>query len=225
MTQALYELDRVSKRYGRENPVLQEVSLSVSEGGTVAIVGPSGSGKSTLLNLMGGLDVPTGGTLSFAGLDVSSMDDRARAGFRRDKVGFVFQRHHLLPQLTALENVLMPALARRAGRDAAALDRGLQLLERAGLGPRAGAMPGELSGGERQRVAVVRALINNPRLLLADEPTGSLDATTAAGIVDLLLELNRRDGVAIVVVTHANELARRMNRVLELRNGRLSPVA
>lgn len=222
MAEKLYQLDRVTKRYGGEAPVLDEVSLSVSEGETVAVVGPSGSGKSTLLNLMGGLDRPTAGTLSFSGRDLASMDDRSRSGFRRDAVGFVFQRHHLLPQLTALENVLVPTLARKDGGGSGALERGRLLLERAGMAARANAMPGELSGGERQRVAVVRALINTPRVLLADEPTGSLDAATASGIVDLLLDLNRREGVAIVMVTHAGALARRMGRMLEIRNGRLS---
>ena len=221
----LCELVDVEKQYGAEPPVLDAISLTVKECETLAVVGPSGSGKSTLLNLMGGLDVPTAGMIRFAGQDLRGMDDRGRAEFRRRHVGFVFQRHYLLPQLTALENVLVPTLAGRGGCTTAAAERGLNLLKRAGLGGKVNAMPGELSGGERQRVAVVRALINQPRVLLADEPTGSLDAATAGGVVDLLLELNSEAQVAVVMVTHSLALARRMELVLELKDGSLFTVA
>lgn len=221
----LCELIEVRKQYGAEAPVLDAISLTVAEGETLAVGGPSGSGKSTLLNLMGGLDVPTAGRVRFAGQDLQAMGERGRAEFRRRQVGFVFQRHFLLPQLTVLENVLVPTLAGQANGKPDRVARGLMLLERAGLGGKTEAMPGELSGGERQRVAVVRALINEPRLLLADEPTGSLDADTASGVVDLLLELNREAGVAVVMVTHSPALARRMGLVLEITDGALVPVA
>lgn len=221
----LCELIEVRKQYGAEAPVLDTISLTVAEGETLAVGGPSGSGKSTLLNLMGGLDVPTAGRVRFAGQDLQAMGERGRAEFRRRQVGFVFQRHFLLPQLTVLENVLVPTLAGQANGKPDRVSRGLMLLERAGLGGKTEAMPGELSGGERQRVAVVRALINEPRLLLADEPTGSLDADTASGVVDLLLELNREAGVAVVMVTHSPALARRMGLVLEITDGALVPVA
>jgi ABC-type lipoprotein export system ATPase subunit len=221
----LCELIEVRKQYGAEAPVLDTISLTVAEGETLAVGGPSGSGKSTLLNLMGGLDVPTAGRVRFAGQDLQAMGERGRAEFRRRQVGFVFQRHFLLPQLTVLENVLVPTLAGQANGKPDRVARGLMLLERAGLGGKTEAMPGELSGGERQRVAVVRALINEPRLLLADEPTGSLDADTASGVVDLLLELNREAGVAVVMVTHSPALARRMGLVLEITDGALVPVA
>lgn len=221
----LCELIEVRKQYGAEAPVLDAISLTVAVGETLAVGGPSGSGKSTLLNLMGGLDVPTAGRVRFAGQDLQAMGERGRAEFRRRQVGFVFQRHFLLPQLTVLENVLVPTLAGQANGKPDRVARGLMLLERAGLGGKTEAMPGELSGGERQRVAVVRALINEPRLLLADEPTGSLDADTASGVVDLLLELNREAGVAVVMVTHSPALARRMGLVLEITDGALVPVA
>lgn len=225
MGTVLYELDGVSKAYGQDSPVLGGISLSLMEGATLAVIGPSGSGKSTLLNLMGGLDAPTTGKVLFAGQDLGRMNDRGRAEFRRRQVGFIFQRHHLLPQLTALENVLVPTLAGGGGCRPDSVDRGRRLLERAGLGARVNAMPGELSGGERQRVAVVRALINGPRVLLADEPTGSLDAATAGGVVDLLLELNRDARVAVVMVTHSPVLARRMGSIMELTGGVLSSPA
>jgi ABC-type lipoprotein export system ATPase subunit len=216
----VFELLGVGKRYGEAPPVLTAISLVLREGETLAIVGPSGSGKSTLLNLLGALDRPTTGEVRFGGKNLAAADDITLARFRHREVGFVFQLHHLLPQLTALENVLLPVLAGPRGIvDDAALDRGRRLVERVGLGARRDARPGALSGGERQRVAVVRALVNQPRLLLADEPTGSLDAATAASLVDLLVDLNREERVAVVMVTHALPLARRMGRVLELNQG------
>ncbi|MEI6149117.1 MAG: ABC transporter ATP-binding protein [bacterium] len=221
MSMPLIELQNVTKRYGQDEPVLQGISLAIQAGETLAVVGPSGSGKSTLLNLLGALDAPTTGRVLFEQEDLAQYGDDRLAGFRNQAVGFVFQRHHLLPQLTALENVLVPTLVPASKRRDAAAERAGRLLERVGLGGRVHSRPGELSGGERQRVAVVRALINAPKLILADEPTGSLDATTAGSLVDLLVELNREEGVALVMVTHAAILARRMDKVLELHAGSL----
>ena len=217
----LLELRGITKRYeGADDNVLAEVDLAVNAGESLAIVGPSGSGKSTLLNIMGTLDHPSAGRVTLEGQDVSALGEKGLAALRNDRIGFVFQLHHLLPQCTILENVLVPALVQ--GDMAAAEQRGRELLDRVGLSHRLGHRPGRLSGGERQRVAVVRALINQPVLLLADEPTGSLDRAASDAIGDLLAELNREQNVAVVTVTHATRLAERMGRVLELRDGRLS---
>jgi predicted ABC-type transport system involved in lysophospholipase L1 biosynthesis ATPase subunit len=195
-------------------------------GESLAIVGPSGSGKSTLLHIIGTLDKPTSGSVTLSGQDLAVLDDHQVATVRNRQIGFVFQSHYLLPQCTVLENVLVPTLATNeaAARDGAS-ERAQRLLKRVGLGERISHRPGELSGGERQRVAVVRALINQPQLLLADEPTGSLDQTSARDLGQLLLELNREEGVTLIIVTHARELAQRMARVLELKQGRLVHVA
>jgi len=185
-------------------------------------VGPSGSGKSTLLNLMGALDVPTGGRVLWEGRDLASLGEKGRAEFLNRQIGFVFQLHHLLPQCTALENVLVPTLAGGAGgSQEAALHRAKELLSKVGLADRMNRRPGELSGGQRQRVAVARALINGPRLLLADEPTGSLDERSADEIAGLLEDLNRTQGLALVVVTHAARVAARLPRVASIREGLL----
>ncbi len=226
----LLKLVSVTKRYnapdGREPlPVLSEVSLEVAGGETLAIVGPSGSGKSTLLHIMGTLDRPTSGTVTLDGKDLSALNEQQVAAVRNRQVGFVFQSHYLLPQCTVLENVLVPTLALPATEGDGAAERAERLLRRVVLSERKAHRPGQLSGGERQRVAVVRALINQPQLLLADEPTGSLDHKSAQELGQLLLELNREEGVALVVVTHALELARRLGRVLELRDGRLVRLA
>lgn len=232
----LLELTGVSKTYeatadSPATPVLKNVNLRVEEGESLAIVGPSGSGKSTLLNIIGTLDRPSGGQVVLDGEDLCALNDLQLAAVRSLKIGLVFQLHHLLPQCTVLENVLVPTLAipRPSGRAPhlpATLphsfeERAVRLLRRVGLGERLNHRPGQLSGGERQRVAVVRALINAPRLLLADEPTGSLDRAAAENLVDLLVELNREEGVALIVITHSLHLARRMGRVLELREGAL----
>lgn len=202
-------------------PVLRGVNLSVAAGASLAITGPSGSGKSTLLNLIAGLDKPTQGQVLFEGQDLAGWTQEQLAEYRRRKVGLVFQLHHLLPQLSALENVLLPTLATPDRRAASSnlVDRARQLLTRVGLAQRESYRPGQLSGGERQRVAVARALIMQPALLLADEPTGSLDQQTAGDLIDLLLQLNREQGVTLILVTHAPELAQRMSRVHRLRNG------
>jgi ABC-type lipoprotein export system ATPase subunit len=227
----LLKMTRVTRRYDSPNQsggltVLNDVSLEVAQGESLAIVGPSGSGKSTLLHIIGTLDRPTSGSVALNGQDLGTLDDQQLAAVRNRQIGFVFQSHYLLPQCTVLENVLVPTLAcaEAAARDGAS-ERAGRLLKRVGLGERMSHRPGELSGGERQRVAVVRALINQPQLLLADEPTGSLDQTSARELGQLLLDLNREEGVTLIVVTHARELAQRMGRVLELRDARLAPIA
>ena len=203
-------------------PVLDGVSLEVVRGESLAIVGPSGSGKSTLLQIIGTLDQPSRGRVALDGQDLSGLDEMQLADVRNRQLGFVFQAHYLLPQCTVLENVLVPTIvcadaALRAGAPA----RARRLLARVGLGERVEHRPGQLSGGERQRVAVIRALINQPQLLLADEPTGALDHASATALGQLLVELNREEGVTLIVVTHALELARRMARVLRLADGKL----
>lgn len=221
-TAPLIELRDISKTYDPADPttaVLRAANLTVTTGETVAIVGPSGCGKSTLLNLAGLLDTPTSGAILFRGERLDGFDEARRAAFRNNAIGFVFQHHHLLPQCTALENVLVPTLVQRDPGDAA--DRARKLLERVGLADRMHARPGQLSGGERQRVAVVRALINRPALLLADEPTGSLSREGAEGLTDLMLELNAEEGMALIVVTHAPDVARKMARTYILASGAL----
>ena len=199
--------------------VLQGVDLSVEVQESLAIIGPSGSGKSTLLNLIGTLDQPDQGTIVIDGKNLSMMAGDELADFRNRRIGFVFQSHHLLPHLTVLENVLVPLLARASRVENEALERAGKLLRRVGLEAREDQLPGRLSGGERQRVAVVRALIHQPRLLLADEPTGGLDRASAAEVTRLLTELNREHGTTLIVVTHSEELARRMDRVVAMEDG------
>ncbi len=231
MTPPLLQLQSVTKHYTADSgevPVLREVSLELRAGESIAIVGPSGSGKSTLLNLIGALDRPSVGRVLLNGRDLSTLSDDGLATIRAREIGFIFQLHHLLPQLSVLENVLVPTLAvtdRAARASEKTHERARRLLERIGLGARLAHRPGQLSGGERQRVAVVRALINEPRLVLADEPTGSLDQAAAEAMGTLLVELNREEGVALIVVTHALALAARMGRVLELRDGALAEAA
>jgi predicted ABC-type transport system involved in lysophospholipase L1 biosynthesis ATPase subunit len=229
----LLRLVNVTKRYpgaaGGELPVLRNLDLDVARGETLAIVGPSGCGKSTLLNLIGTLDLPDSGELILDGQHLNTLDEISLAATRNQHIGFIFQAHHLLPQCTVLENVLVPTLARsgKSGELTSTAEppliRAQTLLTRVGLGERLHHRPGQLSGGERQRCAVVRALINQPKLLLADEPTGALDRATADSLAALLLDLNREQGTALIVVTHAPDLARRMSRVLELRYGALVP--
>ncbi len=204
--------------------ILSNLDFSVAPGESVAIVGPSGSGKSTLLNLVGSLDRPTAGKVLLQGRDLTGLTDLELAQVRNQSIGFIFQGHHLLPQCSVLENVLVPTLASGdSSSRAAALDRAKSLLQRVGLADRMDHRPAQLSGGERQRTAVVRALINQPKLLLADEPTGALDQASASNLADLLVELNREEKVALIVVTHSPSLAARMSRALELRGGRLEP--
>ena len=224
MSKALVEVRGVSKSFrtgDHKVRVLDEVHLSVAAQESVAIVGPSGSGKSTLLNLLGTLDQPDQGTIVIDGKNLAMMAGDELAKFRNLNIGFVFQSHHLLPHLTVLENVLVPVLAQVPQVGEEILLRATQLLQRVGLADREKYLPGRLSGGERQRVAVVRALINQPRLILADEPTGALDRVSAAEVGRLLLELNREHGITLIVATHSEELAARLDRVISMENGTL----
>ena len=222
---AILELAGVTKSYaspeGVETQVLRGIDLTLSKGESLAIAGPSGCGKSTLLNIIGTLDRPSSGRVVLDGRDVSALAETQLAAVRSQVIGFVFQLHHLLPQCSILENVLVPTLVVKEPGDAEA--RARALLERVGLSHRLSHRPGQLSGGECQRAAVVRALINRPKLLLADEPTGSLDRGSAEALAKLLGELNREEGVALIYVTHAADLAARAGRVLELQDGRLVP--
>ncbi|MCK6549275.1 ABC transporter ATP-binding protein [Myxococcota bacterium] len=223
MSEKLVEISGLHKTYyleGQPINVLRGVDLEIAAGERISIIGASGSGKSTFLHVLGTLDVPTEGHVRFEGNDVFQWRPAALAAFRNRTIGFVFQFHHLLPEFTALENVAMPALIQRMPQgDADA--RAKEILERVGLGHRIHHRPGELSGGEQQRVAIARALVLSPRLLLADEPTGNLDETSASGIHDLLDRLNAETGLTIVLVTHSSALAHRMPRRLRMHEGRL----
>ena len=222
----MVELENVAKSYesaGGGLCVLKDISLRVEAGQSVAIVGPSGSGKSTLLNMIGAIDVPDSGMVSLDGKNIAELDEKALARVRNVEVGFVFQLHHLLPQCTVLENVLVPTLTGAASGSRKEIEeRAEQLLEQVGLSKWAKHLPGELSGGQRQRVAVARALINKPSLLLADEPTGSLDRESAEQMGQLLVKLNESENTTLIVVTHSEELASRMSRVLKLKDGVLT---
>jgi len=204
-----------------DTEVLKDVSFKVEKGRTAAVTGPSGSGKSTLLNIIGGLDKPSSGEVLFSGIDLAHKTDRDLARLRNQEIGFVFQLHHLLPQCTVLENVMIPLLPMglSPAEIEAARDRALALLERVGLDGHSDHFPGFLSGGEMQRAAVIRALINRPKLILADEPTGSLDKDSADRMGELLVELNREQETTLIVVTHSLDLAGRMGHRYGLRNG------
>lgn len=220
----LLHVRAVSKQYPASpepTVVLKDASLEMAPGETAAVTGPSGCGKSTLLNLIGALDIPSGGSIFFRGREVAFLSPVERARFRNREIGFVLQRHHLLPHCSVLENVLAPAVVHPDRENA--LSRALSLLGRVGLSARMDRLPGQLSGGECQRAAVVRALINRPQLLLADEPTGSLNRQAADDLVTLLLELNREEGMALLMVTHSMRLAERLGCAYELRDGRLEP--
>lgn len=224
------EIKNLTKAYsapqgGSSSLVFSDLNLLVEAGKSLAIVGPSGSGKSTLLNLIGGLDRPTGGEVLIDGKNVHQQSPEEAACFRNRTLGFVFQSHHLLPALSALENVMIPALAGHGGASGQALqNQALELLHEVGLSERANHLPGQLSGGERQRVAVARALINGPRLLLADEPTGALDQAKAESLMELLVRLNREKETTLVVVTHAVSLANQMEEVWAFDDGDLKKV-
>jgi lipoprotein-releasing system ATP-binding protein len=224
----MLELIDVRKDYpspgrGENLTVLRDISLKVEDGKAFSVVGPSGSGKSTLLNIIGALDRPTSGKVLLDGVDIGQLDDKQLAKIRSQRIGFVFQLHHLLPQCTVLENVLIPTLAAPNDGDKSEIEeRAVNLLNRVGLKDWLAHKPGQLSGGQRQRVAVARALINSPALLLADEPTGSLDKASSDNVADLLTELNRSDHVTMIVVTHSLPLAERVGHVLQLENGTLT---
>ena len=214
----------LSKHYPtRSEPlrILHDLNLELSAGENVAIVGPSGSGKSTLLHILGTLDTPSSGTVLFDGDNPFAMDEQTLADFRNKHIGFIFQEHHLLPQLSVFENILVPTLA--SGKPTAVdIERAEELIERVGLTDRSHHRPAELSGGERERVAVARALINKPMLLLADEPTGNLDHDNAQQIGELLLDIQRQEQMILVVVTHSQELSQKLDQQLELSAGQLT---
>lgn len=225
MAERVVELEAVRKDYGERDlatRVLHGVDLALERGELAALVGPSGSGKSTLLNLMGLLDRPTGGRVRIDGRDVAALDERALARHRGCTIGFVFQAHHLLPEFSALENVMLPMMAARGREEPGMEERARHLLGEVGLAQHARERPGRLSGGQAQRVAVARALAMGPRLVLADEPTGNLDTRGAEEVFALLRAFNRRLGVTCLVVTHDPRLAERCDRVVELVDGRVA---
>ncbi|MBN1277631.1 MAG: ABC transporter ATP-binding protein [Deltaproteobacteria bacterium] len=224
----MLELTEIKKGYGNPGepgyvPVLDSLSLKLSAGDSIAVLGPSGCGKSTLLNIIGTLDKPSGGQVTFTGKDLTALGEEKLSYIRNQEIGFVFQMHHLLPHLTVLENVLIPTLAYPQKDKSVTLEkRAKELLDKMGISECMNRRPGELSGGQRQRAAVARALINSPKLLLADEPTGSLDHETAVGVMSMLRVLNRTENITLIVVTHAADLAKQFKQVYTLREGKLS---
>jgi len=223
----MINLNKINKHYYNnagtiKQEVLKDVSMSIKAGDSIAIVGPSGCGKSTLLNILGSIDVPTSGIIEFDGNDISQLNDKQLSSLRNKEIGFIFQMHHLLPQLNVLENTILPMLADSQKKDRKAItERALQLLEQIGLKDKIYQFPGQLSGGECQRAAVVRALINKPKLILADEPTGSLDQKSAEQIGDLLVKIQEEQNIALVVVTHSKSLAAKMKIQYSLVDGNL----
>ena len=217
----LLKLEKVTKSYSKDRMILDQLDLEIRAGERIAIVGPSGSGKTTLLNLIGTLDRPNSGKMYFEGQDLSVFSDQQLAQFRNKKIGFVFQMHHLLPQLTLLENILLPTLTDKKLQGKETLERAHKLISRMGISEVSHQKPSELSGGECQRTAVARALINRPGLILADEPTGALDQKSAFNLTDLLVELNQEEGVTLIVATHSMEVAKKMDRIYRIENGKL----
>lgn len=216
----VHGLERTFSQGGETLTVLKELSLSINKGEMVALVGPSGAGKSTLLQMIGLLDSPTQGSISINGQEVTGQNERQRTMLRREFIGFVYQFHYLLPEFSALENVVLPQMI--AGKSRAdARDHAAMLLKALGLGHRLDHRPARLSGGEQQRVAIARALANNPKLLLADEPTGNLDPHTASDVFEILVELVRTTGIGAIIATHNLDLAEKMDRIFELKGGRL----
>jgi lipoprotein-releasing system ATP-binding protein len=223
MSEAALELRGVSRRYG-DLVILQPSDLVLRRGETVALLGPSGSGKSSLLHVAGLLERPSAGEVFIAGKATTALDDAARTRLRRDHLGFVYQFHHLLPEFSALDNVALPQLIRGVARTAADAEA-KRLLAAMGLGERLTHQPGQLSGGEQQRTAIARAIANHPRVLLADEPTGNLDPKTSERVFDALLDMVRAEGLSAMIATHDHRLARRLNRVIVIRDQRLVEVA
>ncbi len=225
MTEPLIQFDRVTKFFDLGNSRVQaidEISLKIAPGGMVALMGPSGSGKSTLLNMLGALDQPSTGSVYIANKDIGQLSPDARAEFRNQAVGFIFQNFNLIPVLSALENVLLPAqLARDFGRDDI-IARGLALLEQVGLSKQAHQSVNRLSGGQMQRVAIARALINRPRIILADEPTANLDHATAAKVLEVLRELSRSEGATVIIATHDHAVLRYVQRIVSMMDGRIT---
>jgi len=222
MSEAVIKVSAICKSY-RDNlnnlEVLKDINFSVSAGEFLVIQGPSGAGKSTLLHILGGLDNPTQGKVYFQGEDIYAIDENSRSNIRNQKIGFVFQFFHLLPELNALENVLLPGILRSWWERKKSRRVALELLERLGLSARLTHRPSALSGGEQQRVAIARALVNQPQLLLCDEPTGNLDSENGKKILQLLVEFNQRQKITIVMVTHDQEIASGASRVMHLKDG------
>ena len=219
----MLELTDIYKSYkhnGNTIDVLKGINITINQGDTLAVIGASGVGKSTLLNIMGSLERPTGGQVTFRGRNITDIDESGLCNLRNKEIGFVFQFHHLLPEFNALENTIMPALISRMGMKESK-ERAEKILKHVGLANRLNHRIGELSGGEQQRVAIARSLMMRPRLLLADEPTGNLDRNTGKEIVDLLLRIREEEGLSMVIVTHNQQLAENMTKVLEIVDGKL----
>jgi lipoprotein-releasing system ATP-binding protein len=214
----------IHKKYGQgtsELHILKGIDLDIRVGDVAAIVGPSGAGKSTLLHILGGLDTPTDGQVQLDGKDVYALNDAERSRLRNEQVGFVFQFYHLLPELNALENVVLPAMVLNRKNSSELQSRGAELLEKVGLKSRMTHRPNELSGGEQQRVAIARALVNHPKVVLCDEPTGNLDSQSGDAIIDILLDLNKTERQTLVIVTHDEKVAKRSHKTIQIRDGKL----
>ncbi len=202
--------------------ILKGIDLTIDSGEVVAIIGPSGAGKSTLMHILGGLDQPNEGRVIFGGKDLYALSDAGRAQLRNTAMGFVFQSYHLLPELSALENVILPAMIKENSRKTSVIEiRGVKLLEQLGLASRVGHRPNQLSGGEQQRVAIARALMNNPKVIFCDEPTGNLDSASGAVVMDTLVNLNKTHGATVIIVTHDERIARRAGRTIQMKDGLL----
>lgn len=220
-----HEVSKVYKNGSKEVRAVDRVSLEIKKGRSLAIVGPSGAGKSTLMHLLGGLDIPTSGKVTLGGVNIYKLPDSQRSRIRNTRIGFVFQFYHLLPEFTALENVMLPALirgTRGTGNGPGIKDKAIEILKRVGLKDRIDHRPGELSGGESQRVAIARAIVNDPEILLCDEPTGNLDSKTRESIYELLFSLKTGSDTALVIVTHDEKISQRTEEVVHLRDGKIA---